>query len=127
MKKLVLALILFISLTSGALAQQAEKFMQITTIESVVGGGFGRSKMIITKEDGSQEEKDLENLFSMAGINFKNIKSNESVILQTIKSFTDAGWKLKSTVPLTLSPGNNGSGIFMTRYMFAMDSVAKGF
>ena len=127
MKKLVFALILFISLTSGAFAQQAEKFMQITTIESVVGGGFGRSKMIITKEDGTQEEKDLENLFSMAGINFKNIKSNESLILQTIKSFTDAGWKLKSTVPLTLSPGNNGSGIFMTRYLLAKDSTAKGF
>jgi hypothetical protein len=128
MKKLVFALILFLSLTSGAFAQQAEKFMQITTIESVVGGGFGRSKMIITKEDGSQEEKDLENLFSMAGINFKNIKSNESVILQTIKSFTDAGWKLKSTVPLTLSPGNNGNGIFMTRYLLVKDSTAaKGF
>ena len=123
MKKLVFALILFISLTSGAFAQQAEKFMQITTIESVVGGGFGRSKMIITKEDGTQEEKDLENLFSMAGINFKNIKSNESLILQTIKSFTDAGWKLKSTVPLTLSPGNNGSGIFMTRYLLAKDQL----
>lgn len=121
MKKIVLALVLFISLTSGALAQQAEKFMQITTIESVVGGGFGRSKMVITKEDGSQEEKDLENLFSMTGINFKNIRSNESVILQTIKSYIDAGWKLKSTIPLTLSPGQNGSGIFMTRYLLVKE------
>ena len=123
MKKLVLALIIFTSLSSGAFAQQAEKFMQITTVESVVGGGFGRSKMVITKEDGSQEEKDLENLFSMTGINFKNIRSNESYILQTIKSFTDAGWKLKSTTPLTLSPGQNGNGIFMTRYLLVKEGA----
>ena len=124
MKKLILALIIFTSLTSGAFAQEADKFMQITTVESVVGGGFGRSKMVITKEDGSQEERDLENLFSMTGINFKNIRSNESYILQTIKSFTDAGWKLKSTIPLTLSPGQNGAGIFMTRYLLVKE-VAK--
>jgi hypothetical protein len=123
MKKLVLALIIFTSLTSGALAQQAEKFMQITTVESVVGGGFGRSKMVITKEDGSQEEKDLENLFSMTGINFKNIRANESFILQTIKSFTDAGWKLKSTTPLTLSPGQSSNGIFMTRYLLVKEAA----
>jgi len=121
MKKILLALAIFVTLASGAYAQQAEKFMQITTIESVVGGGFGRSKMIITKEDGSQEEKDLENLFSMTGINFKNIKSNETAILQTIKTYTDAGWKLQSTIPMTLSPGNNGAGIFMTRYLLVKE------
>ena len=126
MKKIILALIVFISMTAGALAQQAERFMQITTIESVVGGGFGRSKMVITKEDGSQEEKDLENLFSVTGINFKNIRSNENFILQTIKSYTDTGWKLKATIPLTLSPGQNGSGIFMTRYLLVKEAT-KGF
>lgn len=93
------------------------KFIQITTIESVVGGGSGRSKLIITKEDGTQEEKDMENLFSIVGINFKNIKSNEQLIIQTLKSYTDLGWKLISTSPLTLSPNQNGNGIFMTRYL----------
>ncbi|HYF32255.1 MAG TPA: hypothetical protein VD993_14125 [Chitinophagaceae bacterium] len=135
MKKLLLALVILTTLTSGAIAQQpqattaqpAEKFMQITTIESVVGGGFGRSKMVITKEDGAQEEKDLENLFSMTGINFKNIRSNESVILQTLKSYTDAGWKIKATIPLTLSPGQNGSGIFMTRYLLVREDKKAGF
>lgn len=127
MKKLIIALAIFITLSSGAFAQEQpiSKFMQITTIESVVGGGLGRSKMIITKEDGSQEERELENLFSITGINFKNIKSNESGILQTLKSFTDAGWKLYSTVPLTLSPGNNGSGIFMTRYLLIRPEEKK--
>jgi hypothetical protein len=122
MKKILLALVIFVTLASAASAQQqTEKFMQITTIESVVGGGLGRSKMIVTKEDGSQEEKELENLFSMTGINFKNIKSNETTILQTIKSYTDAGWKLHATIPMTLSPGQNGSGIFMTRYLLVKE------
>lgn len=129
MKKVLIALAIFVTLSAGAFAQDQStsansKFMQITTIESVVGGGFGRSKMIITKEDGSQEERDLENLFSMTGINFKNIKSNETGILQTLKSYTDAGWKLHSTIPMTLSPGQNGAGIFMTRYLL-VKSEAK--
>ena len=129
MKKLIVVLAIFITLSSGAFAQEQpisnSKFMQITTIESVVAGGFGRSRMIVTKEDGTQEEKDLENLFSMTGLNLKNIKSNESMILLTLKSYTDAGWKLYSTVPLTLSPGNNGSGIFMTRYLLTRPEEKK--
>lgn len=130
MKKLILALAIIIGLSSGVFAQNgtaqnATKFMHITTIESVVGGGFGRSKMIITKEDGSQEEKDLENLFSMTGINFKNIKANESGILQTLKTYTDDGWKLHATIPMTLSPGQNGAGIFMTRYLLSKEGDKK--
>jgi hypothetical protein len=92
-------------------------FMQITTIESVVNGGLGRSRMIITEEDGTQKEKDLNNLFSVAGINFKNIKENEASLVGTLKSYTDKGWKLLSATPLTLSPNEGGNGIFMTRYL----------
>jgi len=111
---------------TNSMAQNTEsKFVQITTIESVVSGGAGRSKMIITKEDGSQEEKDLENLFSLTGINFKNIRGNETTILHALKSYTDNGWKIFSNTPLTLSPGNNGSGIFMTRYLLVKEGDKK--
>ncbi len=103
------------------------KFMQITTIESVIGGGFGRSKMIITKEDGSQEDRDLENLFSLTGMNLKNIKSNESDILRAIKTYIDDGWKIYQVTPMTLSPGDKGPGIFMTRYMLSKPDEKKGF
>lgn len=96
-----------------------QKFMQITTIESVVAGGFGRSKMLVTKEDGSQEERDLDNLFSLTGINMKNTKSNESTIVLTLKAQAEQGWQLMQVTPLTLSPGQGGSGIFMTRYLFS--------
>ena len=127
MKKAFLILS-FCFTVAAALAQEKMKFMQITTIESVVGGGFGRSKMLITKEDGTQEESDMENLFSLTGINMKNIKSNESAIMRILKSYADEGWRLQSTTPLTLSPNqNSGNGIFMTRYLLVKEDVKKGF
>lgn len=126
MKQLLILLIAGTLIHSNVQAQKTTtRFTQITTIESVVGGGLGRSKMLITKEDGSVEEKDLSNLFSLGGINFKNIRENDVSILQTLKSFTDDGWKIFSTTPLTLSPGNNGAGIFMTRYLLVKETEKK--
>lgn len=111
---------------ANVMAQKTStKFVQITTVESVVSAGLGRSKMIISKDDGNTEEKDLNNLFSIAGINFKNIKENEVTILKTLKSYTDDGWKMFSNTPLTLSPGTNGSGIFMTRYLLIKEEESK--
>ena len=132
MKKILFALVLIIGVISLSNAQDVpketpKKFMQITTIESVIGGGFGRSKMIITKEDGSQEERDMENLFSLTGMNLKNIKSNESDILKALKTYTDEGWKIDQVTPMTLSPGDKGPGIFMTRYLLAKPDDKKGF
>ena len=99
--------------------------MQITTVESVIGGGLGRSKMLITNLDGSQRESDMNNLFSLVGINFKNIKENEDQLLKTLKSFTDEGWKLVQVTPFTLSPSENGPGIFMTRYLLSREELKK--
>jgi hypothetical protein len=127
MKKAFFTPLMAFMLFVGAVAQEKQKFMQITTIESVVSGGFGRSTMIVTKEDGAQEEKSMENLFSLTGLNIKNIKTNESAILKELKGYTDDGWKIQSVIPLTLSPGQNGSGIFMTRYLLTRDDVKKGF
>jgi hypothetical protein len=129
MKKILLLVLVVLAYAGTNLHAQVPdtqtKFVQITTIESVVGGGIGRSKMIITKEDGSQEEKDMENLFSIGGINFRNIRENETSILQTLKSYADNGWKLFSSTPLTLSPGTNAYGIFMTRYLLVKDEPKK--
>jgi hypothetical protein len=133
MKKMILTLVLLTGIIGLVNAQDAaaketpKRYMQITTIESVIGGGFGRSKMVITKEDGSQDERDMENLFSLTGMNMKNIKSNESDILKTLKTYTDEGWKIEQVIPLTLSPGDKGTGIFMTRYLLTRADEKKGF
>lgn len=133
MKKIVL--LLFIALLTGVdlIAQEAKseagkQFMQINTVESVVAGGLGRSKMIVTNPDGSQKELDLENLFSMTGINFKNIKENEDKLVKTLKQFTDDGWKLDHVTSLTLSQNDSGAGgIFMTRYLLSKSLEKKAF
>lgn len=103
-------------------AVASKEFMQVTTVESVLAGGLGRSKMIITNPDGEQKESDMENLFSMVGINFKNIKGNEKKLVRTLKSYTDKGWKIEYVTSLTLSQNDSGAGgIFMTRYLLSND------
>jgi hypothetical protein len=134
MKKIILSLIIALAIGASLQAQEikpestSKQFMQINTIESVVAGGLGRSRMIVTNPDGSQKESDLENLFSMAGINFKNIKENEDKIVKILKSYTDEGWKIDYVTSLTLSQNDSGSGgIFMTRYLLSKPADKKGF
>lgn len=125
MRKSFFITLLIILSSTAALAQDTtktnqKKFMQITTIESVMAGGSGRSKMIITNPDGSQKESDMDNLFSIAGINFKNIKSNEARIVSTLKDYAESGWTIEQATSLTVSPNDNGSaGMFMTRYLLS--------
>lgn len=127
MKKYLFFTLLSIGSLSAAFAQDVQKanqkiFMQITTLESVMAGGLGRSKMIVTNPDGSQEDSDMKNLFSLAGINLKNIKSNEEKIVKILKDYSDNGWKLDHVTSLTLSPNDSGSsGVFMTRYLLSKD------
>ena len=131
MRKIVILLVIAVAATVQLSAQDVKadpgkQFLQINTVESVVAGGLGRSKMIITYPDGAQKEADMENLFSLTGINFKNIKENEDKIVKTLKSFTDDGWKVDHVVSLTLSQNDNGAGgIFMTRYLLSKPIADK--
>jgi hypothetical protein len=132
MKKIYLLLAIAITFTSSAYSQDikteaSKQFMQVTTVESVLAGGLGRSKMIITNPDGSQKESDLENLFSLVGINFKNIKQNEDKVVRTLKEYTNSGWKVEHVTSLTLSQNDSGAGgIFMTRYLLSKAEEKKG-
>ena len=133
MKKIIPLLLIIMSVSCSLHAQETKpeagkQFMQINTVESVVSGGLGRSKMIITNPDGSQKETDLENLFSVTGINFKNIKQNEDKLVQILKTYTDDGWKLDHVTSLTLSQNDSGAGgIFMTRYLLSKPVEKKAF
>ncbi len=129
MKKFITTLVFALMMTCGTYAQEEKpttaankEFMQINSIESVLAGGLGRSRLIVTNPDGSQTDTDLENLFSMTGINFKNIKENENKVVKLLKKYTDDGWKLEYVTPLTLSQNDTGSGgIFMTRYLLSKE------
>jgi hypothetical protein len=129
MKRGILFLLVALAISASVVAQETTKqFMQVTTVESVVAGGLGRSKMIITNPDGSQKETEINNLFSITGINFKNIRENEDNLVKTLKTYTDDGWKLEQVTSLTLSQNDSGAGgIFMTRYLLSRTEAKKAF
>lgn len=118
MKKLVLTIlgVLFFSMS------YSQEYMQITAIESVIPGGFGRSRLIATKPDGQIEELPLENFFSMVGINFGNIRMNDKVITTKLNEYAKQGWKVISVTSGVYSGSENrAAGIFITRYILQKD------
>lgn len=95
------------------------QYMQVTTVESIIPGGLGRSKMIVTKTDGTFNEEKLENLYSMVGINFGNIEANDKDIIAKLNNLTAEGWELAQVTAGSQSPSTGyEQGIFMTRYLF---------
>ncbi len=102
-------------------APQSSKvlYMQFTTIESIIPAGIGRSKMITVMPDGTKTEEDLQNFYSMVGINFGNISNNTIAITKKINDLVSQGWEFDKIVTGTQSPAeNNGQGIFISRYFF---------
>jgi hypothetical protein len=113
----VLTGIVFTSFTKKELNQY--EFQQITTIESVVPMGLGRSRMIATSPTGTMEEIKMENFFSAAGINFGNIRSNDKATTDKITQMVNSGWELQDITSGVYSGNeNNSNGIFITRYLF---------
>ena len=100
----------------------AEPFVyrQFSTIESVVPGGLGRSRVIISDQGDQEVGKDLLNFYSMTGINFKNIANNDRIIVETINDYVSQGWELHTVTTGVNSPAESkgGTGIFITRYLF---------
>ena len=60
------------------------------------------------------------NFFSIAGINFKNIASNDAIISSKLNAMTQEGWQLAFVTSGVESDSgkNDGKGIFITRYVF---------
>lgn len=92
-------------------------YTQITTVESVVPGGLGRSRMITTDPNGEYKEVDMENYFSLVGINFGNIRKNDQTITNKINQMTADGWTLDQ-VNSGVYGADKSTGIFITRYLF---------
>jgi len=145
LKKMLIAVFLFASIL-GAEAQSYE-FKIVTTIESVVPMGLGRSRIISAEEEKNYQdytssrteennkqnkskrsdakvdnfnETKILNFFSAAGINFQNIASNDAVISSKVNTMIDEGWELAfvtSGVESDAGKGD-GQGIFITRFIF---------
>lgn len=133
----------------GALDMMAQtQYAVITTIESIVPAGLGRSRMVSNKEDlntanfttqrtdgvksdmGTVKREDLKienfeetkllNFFSLTGINFQNVASNDAIVSAKLNEMAAAGWELAfvSTGVESNAGTEDGEGIFVTRYIF---------
>lgn len=105
----------------------------LTIVESIVPAGIGRSRMIESNPDHKTVEGDrrdlktdaysetkLLNLYSLTGINFQNIASNDAMIASRISELSNNGWKLAfvSTGVESKGGAGDGEGIFITRLIF---------
>lgn len=97
--------------------QDQFEWKQVTTIESVVKAGLGRSRMISTDETGKMEEEKLQNFFSVSGINFGNVMENDLKITDMVSKMATEGWELYD-VTSGVYASDKSTGIFITRYLF---------
>lgn len=145
MKKLVLTIAVATLSLIGTNAQVEYKV--ITSVESIVPNGLGRSRIISanenknykdftstqTAEDNTRNKSDrseirvkdfdetkLLNFYNIGGIRFQNIAANDAVITSKINTMIEEGWELafvNSGVESECGKGD-GQGIFITRYIF---------
>jgi hypothetical protein len=97
------------------------EYKQFSTIESVVPGGLGRSRILTTDDGGQVIEKELKNFYSMVGINFGNIANNDRAIVDRLNEYSVQGWELVQVSTGSQEQVSNGSssgGLFISRYLF---------
>ncbi|RYZ56232.1 MAG: hypothetical protein EOP49_00910 [Sphingobacteriales bacterium] len=101
--------------------QMVYEFKQFSTVESVIPGGMGRSRILTTDDRGQLLEKDLKNFYSLVGINFGNIANNDRAIVERMNQYSEDGWELiqvSTGSHAQASEGSTGGGLFITRYLF---------
>ena len=126
----------------------AQEYKIVTSVESIIPMGLGRSRIIEEKQDvnvadfttertdGKKSnqgkvkrgdakienfsETKLLNFFSGVGINFQNIASNDALISAKLNELTKQGWELVFVTSAVESVGgkDDKQGIFITRYIF---------
>lgn len=139
---------LFLSFLSIEMFAQTYEYKIITSVESIVPMGIGRSRIIenttevdasmytTSRNDGTDsnqrnvKRKDLKvdnlnetkllNFFSGVGINFQNIASNDAMISSALDALSNEGWELAFVTSGVESDAGqqDGQGIFITRFIF---------
>ncbi|MEM7086814.1 MAG: hypothetical protein AAF489_11560 [Bacteroidota bacterium] len=146
MKKILIALAVICLFIFETQAQQYEVKV-VTSVESIVPNGLGRSRLISanverdfdeftstqTEDDNSRnkskrknirvkdfDETKLLNFYNLGGIRFQNIASNDAIIESKINNMLAQGWDLAFVASAVESDagGDDGQGIFITRYIF---------
>ena len=108
---------LFMALSPKAEKPAATEFRVVTVVESVVPGKLGRSKVLTVDSNGATSEIEIQNIFSLTGINFTNLQTNNRSVADLLAKNTADGYELVEVVPGNFGD-NNSQGIFMTRFIF---------
>lgn len=155
MKRTVIltAIILVMSLIAEAQEKPVYEVKIITSIESIIPNGIGRSRLISTDSDvdyreftttqtedsGDRNKSDrdeirikdydetkLLNFFNVGGIRFQNIASNDALLTSKINQMMLDGWDLAFVNTGVESYGgtDDTNGIFITRYIFKREKPA---
>lgn len=142
---LLIALLFMVSFTE--MNAQTYEYKIVTSIESVVPMGLGRSRIISENEEKNYkeftsertednkkqnkskrsdakvdnfEETKLVNFYSAVGINFQNIASNDALLSSKVNTMISEGWDLAFVTSGVESDSGkgDGTGIFITRFIF---------
>ncbi len=145
MKKIMLFGLLLIATTFSVNAQSVE-YKIITSVESIVPNGLGRSRLMSaneqkdykqytstqTEDDNTRnksgrkemrvkgfDETKLLNFYNIGGIRFQNIATNDAIVTSKINTMTAEGWELAFVTSGVESSGKgDNQGIYITRYIF---------
>jgi len=147
MKNIILSAIVFMTLGFMPINAQTYSYKVITSVESIVPSGLGRSRLISandsrnyadytsTQSSNSKgrnkskrsnmrvkgfDETKLLNFYNVAGIRFQNIATNDALVTSKINAMSADGWELAFVTSAVESDAGkgDGQGIFITRYVF---------
>jgi len=146
MKKSILFGLLLLA-TMFTINAQSVEYKIITSVESIVPSGLGRSRIMSandtrdykkytstqTEEDNTRnkskrkemrvkgfDETKLLNFYNVAGIRFQNIATNDAIVSSKINAMVTEGWELAFVTSGVESDSGkgDGQGIYITRYIF---------
>jgi len=145
MKKFMLSLLLVL-VTVFTMDAQAVEYKIVTSVESIVPNGLGRSRLMSandkkdyktytstqTEDDNTRNKSDrkemrvkgfdetkLLNFYNIGGIRFQNIATNDAIVTSKINTMTAEGWELAFVTSGVESSGKgDNQGIYITRYIF---------
>ena len=147
--KYLLPILLLLGLTiqaqSPTAAEATFEYQIITSVESLVPSGLGRSRLIAETENrdfedytskrtnekkrntsnrkeirvSDFEETKLLNFYNLAGIRFQNIAANDALVTSKLNSLAQQGWVLAFVTSGVESDAGDTDrqGIFITRYI----------
>jgi hypothetical protein len=112
------AILMMASIFAFSAPAPSYEYQTFTTIESIVPGGLGRSRMLLDNGSGSLDEQKIKNLYSVVGIKMENIFNNDLSVTEKLNDLSEDGWELAFTNTGVQSPTDGGSnGIYCTRYI----------